>query len=147
LTTTVHALNRRPPSQVVIERVDRGKRKFVTTVLGLEHFGVDLKKAAKLMASKFATGASVTKNPQGLDDITIQGDVSDEVVRTLVTLPRQGRVTDHSLRFIQSDMLTSPSKKEKDICGGGIPESSIEQIIKKKKEKPPPGTVTGAFVL
>lgn len=146
MTTSARALNRRPPSQVVIERVDRGKRKFVTTVLGLEHFGVDLKKAAKLMASKFATGASVTKNPQGLDDITIQGDVSDEVVRTLITLPRQGRVTDHSLR-IQSDMLTSPSKKEKDICGGGISESSIEQIIKKKKEKPPPGTVTGAFVL
>ena len=53
----------------------------MTTIQGLELFGVDLKKAAKMMASKFATGASVTKNPQGMDDITVQGDVSDEVVR------------------------------------------------------------------
>lgn len=69
------------PHQVTIERVERNKRKYVTTIMGLELFGVDLKKAAKMMASKFATGASVTKNPQGQDDITVQGDVSDEVVR------------------------------------------------------------------
>ena len=40
---------------------------------------VDLKKAAKLFANKFATGASVSKNPQGEDEIFIQGDVADEV--------------------------------------------------------------------
>ena len=68
------------PSQITIKRIERNKRKYVTTVLGLESFGIDLKKAAKLFAQKFATGASVTKNPQGLDDITVQGDVSDEIV-------------------------------------------------------------------
>lgn len=41
---------------------------------------VDLKKAAKFLAQKFATGASVTKNAQGLDEIVVQGDVSDEVL-------------------------------------------------------------------
>lgn len=41
--------------------------------------GVDLKKLAKMFASKFATGSSVTKNNQGEDEIVIQGDVSDEV--------------------------------------------------------------------
>ena len=45
--------------------------------------GVDLKKAAKLFAQKFATGASVTKNPQGLEEIVVQGDVSGEIVEMI----------------------------------------------------------------
>lgn len=40
-----------------------------------------MKKAAKFLAQKFATGASVSKNPQGFDEIVIQGDVTEEVVR------------------------------------------------------------------
>lgn len=47
---------------------------------GLESFGVDLKRCAKLFATRFATGASVTKNAQGLDEIVVQGDVSDEIL-------------------------------------------------------------------
>ena len=39
-----------------------------------------MKKAAKQFASKFATGASVTKNAQGQEEIVVQGDVSDEIV-------------------------------------------------------------------
>ena len=42
--------------------------------------GVDLKKAAKQFAQKFATGASVTKNTQGQEEIIVQGDVSAEIV-------------------------------------------------------------------
>lgn len=42
--------------------------------------GVDLKKAAKFFATKFATGASVSKNPQGLDEIVVQGDVTEEII-------------------------------------------------------------------
>ena len=42
-----------------------------------------MKKAAKQFASKFATGASVTKNPQGQDEIVIQGDVSDDVLEMI----------------------------------------------------------------
>ena len=45
--------------------------------------GVDLKKAAKMFAQKFATGASVTKNPQGLEEIVVQGDVSGEIVEMI----------------------------------------------------------------
>ncbi|KAG9119322.1 Translation machinery-associated protein 22, partial [Ceratobasidium sp. 392] len=44
---------------------------------------VDLKKAAKLFAQKFATGASVTKNPQGQDEIVVQGDVTDDIVEMI----------------------------------------------------------------
>ncbi|KAI0276332.1 translation initiation factor SUI1 [Russula aff. rugulosa BPL654] len=54
---------------VVIKRIERNKRKFITSVRGLEAFGVDLKKAAKLFAQRFATGGSVTKNAAGIDEI------------------------------------------------------------------------------
>ncbi|TFK43133.1 translation initiation factor SUI1 [Crucibulum laeve] len=74
------ALKKKLSSQVTIRRIERTKRKHVTAIYGLDAFGIDLKKAAKQFASKFATGASVTKNPQGLDEIVVQGDVSDEVL-------------------------------------------------------------------
>jgi len=66
-------------SHVVIKRIERNKRKFVTSIRGLEAFGVDLKKAAKLFAQRFATGGSVTKNAAGIDEIVVQGDVSQEI--------------------------------------------------------------------
>ncbi|KAG6911514.1 Translation machinery-associated protein 22 [Tephrocybe rancida] len=74
------ALKKKLASQVTIKRIERNKRKHVTSVHGLEAFGVDLKKAAKQFSSKFATGSSVTKNLQGQDEIVVQGDVSDEIV-------------------------------------------------------------------
>lgn len=66
--------------QITIKRIERNKRKHITAVHGLEAFGIDLKKVAKQFASKFATGASVTKNAQGLDEVVVQGDVSDEIM-------------------------------------------------------------------
>jgi translation initiation factor 1 (eIF-1/SUI1) len=42
---------------IVIKQEQRGKRKNIITVSGLESYDIDLKKAAKLMANKFATGA------------------------------------------------------------------------------------------
>lgn len=68
---------------MTIKRIERNKRKHVTAIHGLEAFGVDLKKAAKQFASKFATGASVTKNAQGQDEIVVQGDVGDEVLELI----------------------------------------------------------------
>lgn len=44
---------------------------------------MDLKKAAKFFAGKFATGSSLSKNPQGEDEIVIQGDVGNEIVSVL----------------------------------------------------------------
>ena len=69
--------------QVVIKRIERNKRKYVTSIHGLEAFGIDLKKAAKQFAGKFATGSSVTKNPQGQEEIVVQGDVSDEILEMI----------------------------------------------------------------
>ena len=73
----------RASSKIYIKRVERNKRKYVTEVSGLEAFGLDLKKVAKEFGKKFATGSSVTKTASGGEEITIQGDVSDDVVEWL----------------------------------------------------------------
>ncbi|KAG6328253.1 hypothetical protein ID866_10837 [Astraeus odoratus] len=75
------ALKKKLASQVSIKRIERNKRKCVTAIHGLEAFEVDLKKAAKFLAQKYATGASVTKNAQGQDEIVVQGDVSEEMLQ------------------------------------------------------------------
>ncbi|KAJ7303520.1 translation initiation factor SUI1 [Mycena albidolilacea] len=77
------ALKKKMASQIIIKRIERTKRKHITSVFGLEAFGIDLKKAAKQFASKFATGASVSKNPQGLEEIVVSGDVSDEILEMI----------------------------------------------------------------
>lgn len=43
-----------------------------------------MKKAAKLFAQRFATGGSVTKNAAGIDEIVVQGDVSQEIYDMVV---------------------------------------------------------------
>lgn len=81
----------------------------------MDLFGVDLKKLAKLFASKFATGSSVTKNNQGEDEIVIQGDVSDEVL----------------------DLFDSTTGKFAEIIGNGIiPDDNIVFVDDTKKKKP-----------
>jgi density-regulated protein DRP1 len=42
-------------------------------------FNVDIKKAAKTLANKFARGLSVTKTVEGKDEIVVQGDLVDEI--------------------------------------------------------------------
>jgi density-regulated protein len=70
---------RKASAMVYIKRIERSKRKYVTAVSGLEQHGLDLKKVAKDMGKKFATGASVTKVPSGGEEITVQGDLSDDI--------------------------------------------------------------------
>lgn len=57
-------------------RSNRGKKKFVTVIVGMATFGVDLKEASKLFSKKFACSSSVT----GADEIVVQGDVKDELI-------------------------------------------------------------------
>ncbi|KAK3311177.1 translation machinery-associated protein 22, partial [Chaetomium strumarium] len=71
-------------SVVTIKRIERNKRKYVTAVIGLEAFGLDLKKVAKDFGKKFATGSSVTKAPGGGEEIVVQGDVSGEIEEFLL---------------------------------------------------------------
>jgi density-regulated protein DRP1 len=56
----------------------------VTAVQGLEAFGLDIKKVAKDFGKKFATGSSVTKIPGGGEEITVQGDLSEDILEFLV---------------------------------------------------------------
>ncbi|KAF9970614.1 Translation machinery-associated protein 22 [Modicella reniformis] len=128
-------LQRKLQSKVLIKRIERTKKKCITSVFGLENFGpnrytpgclrqavarisvyliieiepytleldgrqtnavafllhhmymfagIDLKKAAKLFANKFACGSSVTKNNQGNDEIVVQGDVSEDILELIV---------------------------------------------------------------
>lgn len=57
-------------------RSNRGKKKFVTVIVGMATFGVDLKEASKLFSKKFACSSSVT----GADEIVVQGDVKYELI-------------------------------------------------------------------
>ncbi len=71
-------------AKVLIKRVERNKRKYVTAVSGLEAHGMDLKKVAKEWGKKFATGSSVTKTPAGGEEVVVQGDNSDEIFEWVV---------------------------------------------------------------
>ncbi|KAJ1333044.1 density-regulated protein [Microdochium nivale] len=71
-------------SVVTIKRIERNKRKYVTTVAGLEAFNLDLKKVAKEFGKKFATGSSLTRAPGGGEEIVVQGDVSPEIEEFLL---------------------------------------------------------------
>jgi density-regulated protein DRP1 len=71
-------------SKILIKRIERNKRKYVTAVQGLEAFGLDIKKVAKDFGKKFATGSSVTKIPGGGEEIIVQGDLSEDIMEFLV---------------------------------------------------------------
>jgi density-regulated protein len=71
-------------SRVVIKRIERGKRKYVTAIANLQTFDVDIKKAAKMLANKFARGASVSKNVEGKDEIVVQGDLVEEIEEFII---------------------------------------------------------------
>jgi density-regulated protein DRP1 len=58
--------------QVVLESHTRQRKKCVTSVTGLEGFGIKLSDAAKLFGKKFACGASVVKTPTGGEQIDMQ---------------------------------------------------------------------------
>lgn len=45
---------------------------------------MDIKKVAKDFGKKFATGSSVTKIPGGGEEITVQGDLSEDILEFLV---------------------------------------------------------------
>ena len=68
------------PTGVVISITQRNKRKFVTNVTGLGSYGINLKKAAKAFAGRFACGAAVN----GDDEIGITGDHTNEIADVII---------------------------------------------------------------
>jgi len=68
------------PQRVVLALSTRNRRKFITTVTGLENFPeVKLKNAAKLFGRTFSCGSSVSDTPAGGKEIVIQGDCMGEL--------------------------------------------------------------------
>lgn len=68
---------------VVLNVSQRNKRKFVTTVQGLEFYDIKLPEVSKKFAKRFSCGASVGKNASNQAVIDIQGDVSNELFEIL----------------------------------------------------------------
>ncbi|KAK6784457.1 hypothetical protein RDI58_017912 [Solanum bulbocastanum] len=66
--------------EIIIEKVTRNKRKSITTIKGLELFGVKLSDASKKLGKKFATGASLVKGPTEKEQIDVQGDIAYDIV-------------------------------------------------------------------
>jgi len=81
----------------------------VTEVGGLEQFGLDLKKIAKEFGKKFATGSSVTKTASGGEEITVQGDVSDDILDWL---------TEHYEQIPEDNIELVEDKKKKSSSAG-----------------------------
>ncbi|CAH1425227.1 unnamed protein product [Lactuca virosa] len=73
-------IKKKERQEVIIEKVTRNKRKSITTIKGLELFGIKLSEASKKLGKKFATGASVVKGPTEKDQIDVQGDIAYEIV-------------------------------------------------------------------
>ncbi|GMN53105.1 hypothetical protein TIFTF001_022258 [Ficus carica] len=73
-------IKKKEKPEVVIEKVTRNKRKCITTVKGLDLFGVKLSDASKKLGKKFATGASVVKGPTEKEQIDVQGDIAYDIV-------------------------------------------------------------------
>ena len=73
-------------SQVIIARIQRQKKKYVTTVVGLETVpDLKLKDATKVFGKKFSSGASIGDTPTGGKEVVIQGDVSFELPAVLIS--------------------------------------------------------------
>ncbi|XP_071742388.1 translation machinery-associated protein 22-like isoform X2 [Rutidosis leptorrhynchoides] len=73
-------VKKKEKQEVIIEKVTRNKRKSITTLKGLDLFGVKLSDASKKLGKKFATGASVVKGPTEKDQIDVQGDIAYDIV-------------------------------------------------------------------
>ena len=70
--------------EILIERNVRNKRKCITSVTGLDLFGIKLPEAAKLLGKKFACGSSVVKHPTGVSQVETQGDFSIEIAELIM---------------------------------------------------------------
>ncbi len=72
----------------MLERNTRNKKKCITTISGLDLFGVKLSEASKMFGKKFASGASITKNAEGKEQIDCQVSRGGEGTRERPALGR-----------------------------------------------------------
>eukprot|EP00878_Enallax_costatus_P001516 GHUV01001667.1.p1 GENE.GHUV01001667.1~~GHUV01001667.1.p1 ORF type:complete len:212 (+),score=42.79 GHUV01001667.1:114-749(+) len=95
-------VKKKQKAQVVLESHTRNKKKMVTTVMGLEGFGVKLAEASKLFGKKFACGASVTKTATGTEQIDMQGEFVDKLAELVIkTYGTSNNITKSDVYCIQ----------------------------------------------
>ncbi|GAA5963781.1 hypothetical protein JCM3765_006853 [Sporobolomyces pararoseus] len=99
-------------SKVTIKRMERNKKKHVTSIHGLHYFGIDLKKSSKLFANKFGAGATVSKTANGDEEILIQGDVSYDVEEMLLDRENK-KLVEVFLGKIEGDQIELTEEKPK----------------------------------
>jgi density-regulated protein DRP1 len=72
-------------TKVVITRVQRQKKKFVTVVGGLETVpDLKVKDASRVFGKKFSSGCSVNESATGAKEVVIQGDVLFDLPNILI---------------------------------------------------------------
>jgi density-regulated protein DRP1 len=73
-------------SRIVISRVQRQKRKYVTVIVGLDTVpDLKLKDAVKVFGKKFSSGSSLSESASGVKEVVIQGDVGFELPQLLIS--------------------------------------------------------------
>lgn len=73
---------KRKSTKITVKVEKRKGKKNVTIVLGLDLF-VDLKKAAKILSSKYATGCCVDKTAEGNNELVLQGNFETTIKQVL----------------------------------------------------------------
>lgn len=90
-------------TKIVIARVQRQKRKFITAVAGLETIpDLKIKDAAKLFGRKFSSGASVSEAQGGQKEVVIQGDVCFDLPNILIS---EYKVAPEAIFFLEDGSL------------------------------------------
>ncbi len=92
-------------TRIVVTRVQRQKRKYVTVIAGIETIpDLKIKDAAKLFGKKFASGATVNEDARGQKEVVIQGDVMLEVPNVLIA---EYKVAPTSIYFLEDGAIRS----------------------------------------
>ena len=96
--------NEVPDQKIIIARIQRQKKKFITAVSGMETVPLveKLKDVSKLFSKKFASSASVSKSATGAEEIVIQGDVQYEIPELII---KQFKVDPTAIFFLEDKSL------------------------------------------
>ena len=72
-------------TKIVISKVQRQKKKYITSVVGLDTVpDLKIKDAARVFGKKFSSGASVGDTATGAKEVVIQGDLLFELPNVLI---------------------------------------------------------------
>eukprot|EP01120_Amphizonella_sp_Union-15-10_P008513 TRINITY_DN3074_c0_g1_i1.p1 TRINITY_DN3074_c0_g1~~TRINITY_DN3074_c0_g1_i1.p1 ORF type:complete len:213 (+),score=61.95 TRINITY_DN3074_c0_g1_i1:102-740(+) len=104
-------IKKKEAPSITITRVQRNKKKYITTVSGLASFGIKVTVASKLFRNKFSCGASQGKGDK--DELTIQGDIRDDLV-ALILKEWKDKVTKDQIYFVENGKKVLASEFEDD---------------------------------